>query len=165
MIFTSSPFNGSNWGAYADLSGPASGQFFNRNLLHSAPGRAGKRFRGKHGDLPPARPCLPRGFHQQTVDVGQKLRSKMSPFLVLLPHSVTPQTDGAERGVEGAGKEPHKGMEGRHQAVVARVCPSTKSPCRPARSRQADMSPAGLSSTKFLFLSFFFAVKLSAMLF
>lgn len=45
----------------------------------------------------------------------------MSPFLVLLPHSVTPKTDGAERGWRGAGKEPHKGMEGRHQAVLALV--------------------------------------------
>lgn len=149
MIFSSSPFHGSNWGASADLSGPAAEQFFNRNLLNSAPGRAGKAFRGTYGDLPPARPRLPRGFYQRTVDVGHKLRSKMSPFLVLLPHSVTPQTDGAERGVEGAGKEPHKGMEGRHQAVLARVCPSTESRCRPARRRQADMSPAGLSSTKF----------------
>lgn len=154
MIFSSSPFDGSNWGAYADLSGPAAEQFFNRNLLNSAPGRARKRFRGMYGDLlpaPPARPCLPLGFHQQTVDVCQKLRSKMSPFLILLPHSVTPQTDGAKRGVEGAGKEPHKGMEGRHQAVLAQVCPSTKSPCRPALSWQDDMSPAGLSSTKFFF--------------
>lgn len=143
--------------------GPAAEQFFNRNLFNSAPGRAGKRFRGVYGDRPPApsaRPRLPLGFHQQTLDVGHKPRSKMSPFLVLLPHSVTPQTDGAERGVEGAGKEPHKGMEGRHQAVLARVCPSTKSPCRPARTRQAAVSPAGLSSTKF-----FLAVKLSTMLF
>lgn len=159
MIFlVSLPLTAAQTGAlYADLSGPAAEQFFNRNLFRPSwetfPRRVWRtcRLRG--------RVCLAVPPHltkrsTQVRNYGPKCR-----LFLFYSHILSRHKQMAPReGVEGAGKEPHKGMEGRHQAVFSPGLPQYPEPassCQDTAGRHVSSRPV-LVPNKVFFLFFFF---------